>query len=66
MTSENKALGKCTHHILLKYVNWNNFLEGTLAIDMKNLNQFFGPCFVNDYCDYGVSLVQINCVKSKR
>ena len=47
------------------YGNWNNFLEGTLAIDIKHLNQFLGPCFANDYSNYRVSLIQINWVKSK-
>lgn len=35
-------------------------MEGTLAVDVKHLNQFLGPCFVNDYPDYSVSLIQIN------
>lgn len=56
MSSENQGLESVTQ---------NNFLEGTLAIDIKHLNQFLGPCFVNDYTDYNVSLIQINWVKCK-
>lgn len=56
MSSENQGLESVTQ---------NNFLEGTSAIDIKHLNQFLGSCFVNDYTDYNVSLIQINWVKCK-
>lgn len=61
-----QAFGETTpSYHTLKNINWNNFLEGTLAIDIEHVNQFLGPCLANDYSDYSVSLIQINWVKSK-